>query len=273
MRFGGETMGVVTKAVLVGVFLAGSMFALGCADKARPKLDECEKLEGEGKFKEAADACMAAVSADPASKSAKAAAQKLGALTSAIEKQDKEAARARAAATPPASASAPPPPPPKPMTGFCAELGLWSSSLASKHGMNCNTALDPGCTPGDNLGVVKNSVARTLKDPRVWRRDKRTAVMHVYANPLKLLLEDLTKNRTALKATKTDAEDKAIRDGLVKDYDDCIALAQKWKRAVESYNGEGAFEALNEETLKVWATYREHEAARKAACEKLAAAQ
>lgn len=252
----------------VSVLVVGSLSFMGCADKAQPKYDECVALEGKADLKGAVAACEAAVAASPESKAGKAAADKLTTLKAAIKKQEDEAAaKAKAAAPPPA-----PPPaaaPAKPMTGFCAELDKWS--LASKYGMNCKTALDAGCSPGDNIGVVKSAIARSLKDPNLWKMSKRVAVMHVYATPLKTIIEQATKARADLKQAKVEATDKAIRDGFIKDYDDLISLAQKWKTAVDAYSGDGDFKAQVEATDKAWATYQEHEAERKAACEKLAA--
>lgn len=254
--------------MLFAAFAVLTTTVSGCADKAQPKYDECVQLEGKGDLKGAAAACEAAVAASPDSKAGKAATDKLTTIKAAIKKQaDEEAARAKAAAAPPPTASTPPPPP-KPMMGFCAELDKWS--LTAKYGMTCNTALDPGCSPGDNIGVVKNAIARSLKDPNLWKMSKRVAVIHVYATPLKTIIGQLTKARGELKQAKTDAGDKAIRDGFVKDYDDLIALAKKWQAAVNAYSGDGDFQAQRDDTDKAWAAYQEHVASRQAACEKLA---
>jgi hypothetical protein len=235
----------------------------GCADKAQPKYDECVALEAKGDLKGAVAACEAPVAPTPASKAGKAAGDKVTTLKAKLKAQEVEAAaKAKAAAAPP---PAPPPPPPKPMTGFCAEMGKFS--LAPRYNLGCKTFLDPGCSD-NNLGVIIAAMRKTIKE--VWRHDKRVAVVKVYATTLDKLIADVKAARAELKTATTDDGDKVVKDQLDKDYADFIALAGKWKAAVNAYSGDGDFQAQRDDTDKAWAAYLEHEASRKVACEKLA---
>ncbi len=80
-------------ALLAALLVVG---ASGCQDKAKPKFDECVRLESEWETIKARDACKAAVEADPNSKSGKLAAGKLTYLNEQAdkaldEKNEKEA--------------------------------------------------------------------------------------------------------------------------------------------------------------------------------------
>ena len=71
-----------------------SVLAVGCADKAKPKLAECVTAEARNDVLAAKEACTLAVALDPLSESGKAAAEKLKAMQPAIEKAERERADA-----------------------------------------------------------------------------------------------------------------------------------------------------------------------------------
>jgi hypothetical protein len=68
----------------------------GCKDKAKPKYDECVKLEAEWETVKARDACKAAAEADPNSRSGKLAAGKLTYLNEQADKIVAEKQKKRA---------------------------------------------------------------------------------------------------------------------------------------------------------------------------------
>lgn len=72
---------------------------VGCQDKAEPGLKDCQQLHSQGKLTEALAACQKAVSADPNTKSGKAASKQVQDLKAAIAKEqaDKKAAAEKAA--------------------------------------------------------------------------------------------------------------------------------------------------------------------------------
>jgi hypothetical protein len=83
-----------SSLVIVGSFL---MLA-GCTDKAEPDYTRCLDLETKGETQNARDACNAAVTADPNSKSGKAAAAKVTELQAKLDvKLKAEQAQAEAA--------------------------------------------------------------------------------------------------------------------------------------------------------------------------------
>ena len=91
------------KLACSSIMLLLVLMISGCADKAEPKYAECVKLDATGDTMGAWRACQDSVTADPNSKSGKAAAEKLAALKpkhDALKKeQDEQRARAAEAAS------------------------------------------------------------------------------------------------------------------------------------------------------------------------------
>jgi uncharacterized protein YlxW (UPF0749 family) len=78
-----------------GIFtIVLALVAVGCGDKAAPKLKECTDAEQRGDFKAAVAACEAAASLDPASQAGKEAHSRIDKLQ---EKQKRKEADERAA--------------------------------------------------------------------------------------------------------------------------------------------------------------------------------
>lgn len=71
-----------------------ALVAVGCGDKAAPKLKECTEAETAGDFKAAVAACEAAAALDPASEAGKEAHSRIHKLK---EKQERQEADERAA--------------------------------------------------------------------------------------------------------------------------------------------------------------------------------
>lgn len=81
----------MTKGIFTIVL---ALVAVGCGDKAVPKLKECQDAETAGDFKSAVAACEAAASLDPASEAGKEAHARIDKLK---EKQKRKEADERAA--------------------------------------------------------------------------------------------------------------------------------------------------------------------------------
>ena len=81
----------MTKGIFTIVL---ALVAVGCGDKAAPKLKECQDAETAGDFKAAVAACEAATALDPASEAGKEAHSRIDKLK---EKQKRKEADERAA--------------------------------------------------------------------------------------------------------------------------------------------------------------------------------
>jgi len=86
----------------IGLVALALAFSVGCADKAKPKYDECEALENQRRLEDAVDACKAAVAASATSRAGKAAAERLAYLAPKLDAAQKavQAAKATAAKDP-----------------------------------------------------------------------------------------------------------------------------------------------------------------------------